>query len=82
MNETISGEEYLNELVAAGAIKSHAKYNVDENGVVGKTSHGRNTERLVLELNSGHKICIDTFCSGCLEDTGIIVSKDDKEGIV
>jgi hypothetical protein len=34
----------------------------------------RNTERLILKFPNGKKLKIDTFCSGCNENTSMIFS--------
>ena len=42
---------------------------VSDEGVVGKKSNCRNTERLTLDFPNDEKLVLGTFCSGCLEDT-------------
>jgi len=58
----------LDQLVNDGDISSYLYQNIDENGIVG-SSKCRNTEQLVLTFPSGKTLKIDTFCSGCLENT-------------
>lgn len=62
-------EENLNKLVEDGVIKSYVIVDVDENGVVGKKGRSRNTQRLTIEFNNGSNLVVDTFCSGCSENT-------------
>lgn len=62
-------DQILDMLVAENAIKRYSYANVDEEGNVGKESRFRNTQRLTLELNSGQRLQIDSFCSGCSENT-------------
>jgi len=64
----------LESLVKSGDIMFYCIENVDENGNVGKTSEFRNTERLTLVLPSGKKLVINTFCSGCAENTSLSVN--------
>jgi len=64
----------LDELVAKGMIKSYTILNVDKDGNIGKESKHRNSEQLRMVFPNGEMITIDTFCSGCLENTTIIVS--------
>ena len=48
--------------------------NLDIDGNIGKSSCGRNSQRLVFVFNSGKKVVIDTVCSGCLENTVMIIN--------
>jgi hypothetical protein len=61
--------DQLDILVSNGVIKSYTLDRADENGLIGNVSQSRNIEILVLEFNSGHKLRMETFCSGCSEDT-------------
>jgi Rnl2 family RNA ligase len=70
----INKMEKLDKLVAKGLIKSYTILNVDEDGNVGQRSQSRNTEQLRMVFPNGEMMTIDTFCSGCLEDTIIMVS--------
>jgi hypothetical protein len=56
--------ENLNNLVEDKTIKSYVISNVDDNGIVGKKSKFRNTQRLSIEFNNNQSLVIDTFCSG------------------
>jgi hypothetical protein len=58
----------LDELIKSGTIKSYGVVNVDNDGVEGKKSKFRNTERLHLVFPDGKRLVVDAFCSGCLED--------------
>lgn len=61
--------EKLERLVCLGIIDKYEYDNCDESGNIGKESEYRNTERLVLYFPNDEKLIIDTFCSGCLENT-------------
>ena len=61
--------ENLNNLVKDKTIKSYVIYNVDDNGIVGKKSKFRNTQRLSIKFNNNQSLVIDTFCSGSAENT-------------
>jgi len=59
-------------LVASGAIKNYVLATLDENGNIDASisEHAtRTTERLTIELSSGDILQIDTFCSGCAQNT-------------
>ena len=62
----------LETLVKKGTLKSYSYNNVDSNGVEGEESVSRNTEKLTLVFPDGEVLTLDTFCSGCLNDTGFI----------
>ena len=65
----------LDELVRNGVIKDYELEIVSDEGIIGTASpKGRNTDRLTITFNDGHLLTLDTFCSGCLEDTCLIVS--------
>jgi hypothetical protein len=74
----------LEELVSLGAIKSFVFTDLDADGkpsdksaLIGRPSdicNERNTQQLVLEFSDGNKLTIDTFCSGCYENTELILS--------
>jgi len=59
----------LQELVDSGKLESFSIQNVDENGNIGKTSKHRNAERMTLIFSDGESLVVDTFCSGCSENT-------------
>lgn len=61
--------EALENLRNLGLITSYDYFNVDENGYAGRKSKGRNTESLVLFFKDGSTLEINTFCSGCSENT-------------
>ncbi len=63
----------LDELVKNKTIKCYSLTELDENGDPGRGKF-RNTEQLVIVFHNNEKITIDTFCSGCNEDTSLIVS--------
>ena len=70
MNNELTGTLVkMRKLKESGAISNYKFENVDENGNVGKLSECRNTDRLTIEFPNGEKLVINTFCSGCLEDT-------------
>lgn len=66
--------EVLDNLVKNKDIKYYEFENLDIDGNIGKSSCNRNSQRLVLVFNSGKKIVIDTMCSGCLENTIMIIN--------
>ena len=55
----------LGSLIESGEIKSFTLETLED--IPGSGS--RETDRLTLELNSGKKLIISTFCSGCSENT-------------
>ena len=68
----IMKNEILDDLVQSGEISSYLYENVDENGKTTKNLIGyRNTERLIITFPSGKVICLNTFCSGCAENTSL-----------
>ena len=69
----------LDQLVLDNSISSYRLENIDENGKIGK-SKCRNTERLTLNFPNGNKLVLDTFCSGCLEDTCFFISNGETDG--
>jgi len=73
----------LDELVQAGTIFSYELINVDENGKPGAVSAYRNTERLVLTFGheKGLQLQLDTFCSGCAENTVLYIAKKDPQPV-
>lgn len=64
----------LDKLVAMNCIKSWKIENVDENGNVGAVSKFRNTQRLTLVFPNDKILVIDSFCSGCAENTTLFIS--------
>lgn len=66
--------DVLCELTMNGSIKGYEIVNVDENGVVGKESEFRNRERLKIILHDNKTIIVDAFCSGCSENTTLVIS--------
>ena len=76
----IDGQEYmsmtdnaLNTLVENGTIVSYEYLNLDEDGNIGKSKF-RNTEQVKLTFPNGKTLVIDTFCSGCNENTSLSFS--------
>ena len=65
----------LEKLVEQGTLKSFRLVNLNEDRTeVAKVSGMRNTERLVLVFPNDSILTIDTFCSGCAENTTLIIS--------
>lgn len=62
-------QDKLQSCVDKGLFKSFTLQNVDENGEVDVISECRNTERLTIVFNNNEELVLDTFCSGCLENT-------------
>ena len=58
----------LDSLVESGEITSY-KY---EEILDYPDSESRKTEKLELTFSTGKKLVIDTFCSGCLENTSLL----------
>lgn len=65
----------LKTLVELGEIKSFIIEDLNDEGVVfhGFSRGSRNTQTLTIELPSGKKVVISTFCSGCNQDTSLDV---------
>ena len=63
----------IDNLVKIGILKSFSIENLDINGNIGVSDY-RNTERLTLIFPNDEKLILDTFCSGCSENTAIIIS--------
>jgi len=57
-----------------GTIKSYNLLNVNSDGEENKTSGNRDTEKLTIVFNNGEKLIIDTFCSGCSENSIMLFS--------
>lgn len=66
--------DLLDSLVGNGTIQSYHYVNVSEDGVEGEESYNRNTEKLVIVFNTNETLTINTFCSGCAEDTVMDIS--------
>lgn len=66
--------EKLDLLVKHGLLSSYEYVNVSEAGEVGLRSEFRNAQRVKLVFTNGDTITFDTICSGCLENTNIIIS--------
>lgn len=66
-------DETLNKLVEHGTIISYEYLNLDEEGNVGESKF-RNTEQVKLVFPNGKSLTIDTFCSGCNENTSLSFS--------
>jgi hypothetical protein len=67
----IMTNEVLDTLVKEGVIASYLLETVeDEPG-----SHMREADKLTITFTSGHLLVLNTFCSGCNENTSIIVSE-------
>jgi hypothetical protein len=78
----------LDELVASGDIASYSLAKLDENGNVVVDGAPplplrgmRETERATLTFPSGKQLVIDTFCSGCLENTSLLFSENNEPTI-
>jgi hypothetical protein len=64
----------LNQLIASGDITSYQLTLHDEDGnLIEKSKGSRETERLVLTFPSGKILTVDTFCSGCAENTCLVI---------
>lgn len=59
----------LNELVNNDTLESYKIERVSVDGEVGVESHFRNTERLTLVFPNGKQLVVNTFCSGCAENS-------------
>lgn len=66
-------EAALDKLVEAGTIESYYLDVVNEEGQVGFKGKCRNTQKLHLVFPDGNTLTIDTYCSGCMEDSGFIL---------
>lgn len=66
-------ETKLSQLVQNGTIISFLFQELDDEGNVGHSKF-RNSERLVLTFPNGEKLALETFCSGCAEDTSFCLS--------
>lgn len=65
----------LENLVKQELLKSFRLFNMNEDGVaVEKVSGMRNTEKLILVFPNDETLTIDTLCSGCAENTSLIIS--------
>lgn len=68
--------EKLDNLVKNGTIKSYSVKTIDEHGnhieVWNEPGRFRNTQHLFIEFNNGETLCVDTFCSGSMENTHLI----------
>jgi len=73
--------KHLNMLVQQGIIRNYEYVEVNEDGKVvdesNKKSKFRNTEQLILIFNNGYRLRIDTFCSGCAENTVLDIAFSD-----
>lgn len=68
--------EVLESLVLSNDILSYEYVEISEDGHEPQT---RNTERVKLVFPSGHVFTIDTFCSGCLENTSMEFSFSNRD---
>jgi hypothetical protein len=67
--------KYLDELVASGEIGGYFYDLIDENGFGITESNGsRETEKLTIFFASGKILVINTFCSGCSENTSLLIT--------
>ena len=64
----------LEELKDKAFILDYKLSNVSCEGVVDSESPSRNRERLVIIFSSKEKLVMNTFCSGCNEDTLLVIS--------
>jgi hypothetical protein len=64
----------LENFISLGLIKSYKLTNISCDGIPDEESDSRNTEQLSLEFPNNQSLIIDTFCSGCLENTTISIS--------
>ena len=62
---------YLTGLCMLGELKDFKFETIEDEPGSGM----RETDRLILTLPSGKTIVIDTFCSGCSENTSLIVNR-------
>ncbi len=63
------------ELIDFFCIKDFKLVNIDEMGNEG-TSMSNNTQKLILTFPNNTKLVINTWCSGCLENTGFSFEKE------
>ena len=67
----------LDRLVENGTIDSYSIENYDSFGKAGNLdSRGSNTQRLTLIFPNREKLVIDTYCSGSLQNTVLIISSE------
>ena len=59
----------LDKLVASNTIKSY-NYETDE------PFDNHNQQQLTIVFNDGHKLVLDSFCSGCLENSGFFIDEN------
>jgi hypothetical protein len=64
-------DKVLDTLVKEGVIASYLLETIE--GEPG--SHTREADKLTITFTSGHILVLNTFCSGCEENTSIIVSE-------
>lgn len=67
--------EILDKLVKSGILKEYSFRVLDmDSQVVSAPGNGsRETDELTLVFSNGEKLIIGTFCSGCAENTSIII---------
>ena len=65
-------ESRLEKLKGSGDIKDWKIEDIDVDGNMGYQNIGRNTQRLTIILPLDKELVIETFCSGCSEDTCFI----------
>lgn len=61
----------LEQLKLLGLIVDYKITDLDDEGNPGESPHGRNTQRLELLFPNGDSLVVDTFCSGCNENTSL-----------
>lgn len=64
----------LEYLIGKGLITSYEYCNVSEEGEKNKISEMRNSEYLKIIFPDGEELLIETFCSGCMENTTLSIN--------
>lgn len=64
--------QLLEKLILSGDISNYKIETLDEDGeIVSHPCGNRNTERLTIKFPSGNLLVVNTFCSGCSENTSM-----------
>ena len=62
----------LDNLIGSGEIKDYELETVEDT----PGSGSRETDKLTITLLSGKKLVIETFCSGCAENTSLFINEE------
>lgn len=69
-------EKKLNDLLTEGVIKDYNLCSISADGIVGEESKTNNRECLCIVFNTGESLTISTICSGCLENTSLVLEEE------